>query len=82
VLAAAGGTPFVALEYRPKVRDFAVSVDMEAFVLRTDRLDALEERVVSAIDSRSSLVERMQPSIDLYRQRLRTAAGTLEEIMS
>ena len=40
VLAAAAGRPFVAIEYRPKVRDFAASVAMEGSVIRTDELKA------------------------------------------
>ena len=39
ILAAACGTPNVALEYRPKCRDFMASVDMEDFCHRVDRID-------------------------------------------
>lgn len=39
VLAAAVDTPFVALEYRPKVRDFAASVASDELTVRTDELD-------------------------------------------
>src|SRR5680860_115273 len=44
VLAAAASTPFVALEYRPKVMDFARSVGFEDLTLRTDQMDGLEDR--------------------------------------
>jgi len=52
VLAAAVGTPFVALEYRPKLRDFASSIGSEHLVMRTDELDwdlakELEKRSLS-----------------------------------
>lgn len=43
VLAAAVGSPFVALEYRPKVRDFARSIGAEEVVVRTDEMDRLGE---------------------------------------
>ena len=36
VIAAACGTSFVAVEYRPKVRDFAKSIDQEDYVVRSD----------------------------------------------
>ena len=42
VLAAAMGTPFVALEYRPKLLDFARSIDGEQYVVRTDEMDRLD----------------------------------------
>ncbi len=44
VLAAAVDTPFVALEYRPKVRDFAASVGSDEFTIRTDELDVARLR--------------------------------------
>jgi polysaccharide pyruvyl transferase WcaK-like protein len=82
VLAAAAGTPFVALEYRPKLRDFAASVDMTDWVLKTDALDGLEERVLSALDERGQLSARMAPRVDDYRRRLRNASSTLEKFMN
>jgi glycosyltransferase involved in cell wall biosynthesis len=48
ILAAAVATPFVALEYRPKVRDFTRSIDQEDATVRTDEIDRLDE-VVDAI---------------------------------
>ena len=38
VLAAAVSTPFIGIEYRPKLRDFAESVDRGDLVVRTDTL--------------------------------------------
>ncbi|WP_051471557.1 polysaccharide pyruvyl transferase family protein [Patulibacter minatonensis] len=40
ILAAAVDVPAIALEYRPKCRDFQESVDRGGFVMRTDALDA------------------------------------------
>jgi len=40
VLAAAAGVPFVAVEYRPKVRDFADSVGWGRFTFRSDVVEA------------------------------------------
>ena len=53
VLAAAMGTPFVAVEYRPKLRDFAASVGREDAVLRTDEMERLDE-VVDLVVARSA----------------------------
>ena len=53
VLAAAMGTPFVAVEYRPKLLDFAASVGREDAVVRTDEMDRLDE-VVDLVVARSA----------------------------
>jgi hypothetical protein len=39
VLAAAAGVPFVAVEYRPKVRDFTESVGWSRFTFRSDAVE-------------------------------------------
>lgn len=77
VLAAAVGTPFVPIEYRPKLRDFAASVGVEHLVLRTDELggEALTERGEVAI---SEGVEGITEHVARYRDRLRAAAGLIE----
>ena len=77
VIAAAVGTPFVPIEYRPKLRDFAASVDVEDLVIRTDQITAgaLTEHVVAAITKGP---EGANEHVDRYRQRLRTAAQLLE----
>src|ERR1043166_1346800 len=61
VLAAAAGTPFIALEYRPKCRDFAESVGCGHRVLRTDSLAA--EGIIAQ-------VEEIDASYDGVRQEL------------
>ena len=81
VLAAAGGTPFVALEYRPKVRDFARSVGLEEFTLRTDRLDGLEEIVERALTERSRLSTQLEQRVEGYRRKLQAASDKLAEVM-
>ena len=53
VLAAAVATPFVAVEYRPKVRDFAGSLGREDAIVRTDEMGRLEE-VVDLVIARSA----------------------------
>lgn len=81
VLAAAVGTPFVALEYRPKVRDFATSVGFERFTLRTDDLGGLEELTRTVLAQREALQADLAPRVDEYRRRLRRASARLAEVM-
>lgn len=57
ILAAACETPFVALEYRPKIRDFAKSIGMERQVLRTDEIAELDDLVTESLD-RLDLIRR------------------------
>src|SRR4029078_8236761 len=38
ILAAVSGTPVASLEYLPKCRDFALSIDDERSIIRTDKL--------------------------------------------
>ncbi|HEX6946843.1 MAG TPA: glycosyltransferase [Acidimicrobiia bacterium] len=73
VLAAAAGRPFVALEYRPKVRDFAASVEMEGFVLRTDEVDGPRLVAVTLEAERADLT-RMNKSVEGYRSLLERAS--------
>ena len=77
VIAAAVGTPFVPIEYRPKLRDFAASVGVENLVIRTDDLthEVLTEHVVAAI---AEGTEGANGHVDRYRQRLREASRLIE----
>lgn len=76
VLAAAVGTPFVAVEYRPKLADFAESVGAGGMVVRTDVID--RDRLVAlgkeAPERRTAVAE----AVAEYRRRLRRAATTIE----
>jgi GT2 family glycosyltransferase len=76
VLAAAAGRAFVALEYRPKLRDFAASVDMEEMVIRTDEVTGgmlLERcRDASALD-----LAAMNRRVSEYRTMLADAANQI-----
>jgi hypothetical protein len=77
VIAAAVGTPFVPIEYRPKLRDFAASVGVEDLVIRTDELTngILAERAEAAIAAGTTEIE---DHVNRYRRRLRSAAGLIE----
>jgi polysaccharide pyruvyl transferase WcaK-like protein len=83
VLAAAAGTPFVSLEYRPKLADFARSTEMEGFLLRTDQAtgEAILGRV-QALAADSGVGERLDRWVTVYRSRLREAAARVEALVS
>ena len=77
VIAAAVGTPFVPIEYRPKLADFAASVGVEDLVIRTDELTEgkIIEHVETAVGRGTGEVDA---HVDRYRQRLRSAADLIE----
>lgn len=77
VLAAAVGSPFVSLEYRPKLADFAASVGAEAALVRTDTLslDTLAQAAEAAIQVAPTVADR----VETYRSRLQEAARTIHD---
>lgn len=81
VVAAAVGTPFVALEYQPKVRDFAASIGAEDAVVRTDQLDpgSLFQKA-EATAARGPVFSRDR--VDEYRRRLVAAGETIRAAMT
>jgi glycosyltransferase involved in cell wall biosynthesis len=82
VAAAACGTPAVAIEYRPKIRDFARSIDQEAFVIRSDQVDAAAVRQLVAEVAGTDLGGRLAATVAGYRSKLATAAGRLADAIS
>jgi polysaccharide pyruvyl transferase WcaK-like protein len=69
VIAAACGTPSVAIEYRPKIRDFARSVNQEDYVLRSDEISAarLSELLNELVDE--GFTSRLGPAVSSYRAK-------------
>jgi polysaccharide pyruvyl transferase WcaK-like protein len=69
VLAACAGVPFVSLEYQPKCRDFAESLDIPLPSMRTDRLRSAElaELIVA-----TALDDRARSHLDASVGRLRS----------
>lgn len=82
VVAAAAGTPFVAIEYRPKIRDFTRSVDQEGLTIRSDELSA--KRLRALIDSAASgeNVARLNAAVAGYKMRQQQVAATLAGVLS
>ncbi len=84
VLAAAAATPFVAVEYRPKVSDFAASVGIEAHVVRADAVSgaSLADAITRMENNRSEVVEAMESHVATYRTRLGEASDRLKSALS
>jgi len=71
-------TPFIGIEYRPELRDFAESVDRGDLVLRTDTLSG-ESIVELAAQATSLGTEAADSHVAVYRDRLRQASAALEK---
>lgn len=84
VLAAAASTPFVAVEYRPKVADFAASVGADPLVIRADRVTAAElGELMARVDlTREELVASLEEHVGEYRRRLRRAGERIREAVT
>ncbi|MFZ0627308.1 MAG: polysaccharide pyruvyl transferase family protein, partial [Acidimicrobiia bacterium] len=77
VLAAASGRPFVGIEYRPKVADFADSVSMSHFTLRSDQLSG-DRLVELAAEAMTSSLDEMNRAVERYRSVLTRAGESIE----
>jgi polysaccharide pyruvyl transferase WcaK-like protein len=73
ILASLSGTPVISLEYQPKCRDFALSIDDERSLIRTDELSsaAVVDRVGSALAHSSTIRIKKRAAVALLRERLR-----------
>ncbi|AGB26662.1 hypothetical protein Mycsm_06522 (plasmid) [Mycobacterium sp. JS623] len=72
ILAALAETPVISLEYQPKCRDFARSVDDERSLIRTDSLTAgaVVERVSDALENADTIKRTVGAAVKMYRERL------------
>jgi polysaccharide pyruvyl transferase WcaK-like protein len=76
VLAAAADRPFVAIEYRPKLQDFAESVAMGEYLVRTDAISS--GRLTELVGQLEHAPEPMTAAVATYRQSLAKASKTIE----
>lgn len=72
ILASLSGTPVISLEYQPKCRDFALSIDDERSLIRTDELTsgAVVDGVQSAFAESSAIRTKTLAAVGRLRQRL------------
>jgi polysaccharide pyruvyl transferase WcaK-like protein len=73
ILAAVSDTPVISLEYQPKCRDFALSIDDERSLIRTDKLTgaAVVDRVTEALADSSNIRLKTRAAVSGLQQRLR-----------
>lgn len=72
VLASLSETPVVSLEYQPKCRDFALAIDDERSLIRTDAVSgaAVVDRILDAIGNSSDIRNSKRNAVTSLRQRL------------
>jgi polysaccharide pyruvyl transferase WcaK-like protein len=81
ILAALSGTPVTSLEYQPKCRDFALSINDERSLLRTDKLSsgAVVDAVRAALADSSSIRAGTQAAVDRLQHRLRNEYASVRQ---
>lgn len=72
ILASLSETPVVSLEYQPKCRDFALSIDDERSLIRTDEVTsaAVVDRVAAALTDAADIRIKTRAAVERLRQRL------------
>ena len=79
ILASLSETPVISLEYQPKCRDFALSVDDERSLIRTDKLSSsvVVDRVAEALADSSNIRTKTRVAVAGLRQRLQAEYAAL-----
>lgn len=83
ILAISAGTPCVALDYLPKVRNFMDMIGQGEYVVSMNELSAsiLKERVECLLDRRETVRNKLVEPITALRQRARIPAAELARIL-
>ncbi|MGW0158727.1 polysaccharide pyruvyl transferase family protein [Mycobacterium sp. NPDC003323] len=73
ILAALSDTPTISLEYQPKCRDFAMSINDERSLIRTDVLSSGEvvSRALDSLADSAGVRSMKRAAVQTLRQRLR-----------
>lgn len=79
VLASCAYTPAVMLEYRPKCRDFMLSIDRGDWTFKTDHLDldAIYARINALYDDIPQHQQQLFDKLQVWKATLRSAAATV-----
>jgi polysaccharide pyruvyl transferase WcaK-like protein len=80
ILASLSDTPLISLEYQPKCRDFALSIDSERSLIRTDqvRSGAIVERVSSAVADSANIRANTRVAVTHLRRCLQADYAALK----
>ncbi|MGB8405454.1 MAG: polysaccharide pyruvyl transferase family protein [Mycobacterium sp.] len=72
ILAALSDTPAISLEYQPKCRDFALSINDERSLIRTDTITQHEviDRACALLADRQNIRASKRAAVDILRERL------------
>jgi polysaccharide pyruvyl transferase WcaK-like protein len=81
ILAAACLTPFVALQYRPKVLDFTKSIDQVEATVRTDEMGRLDEVVDHVFAHRQQVSGAIAGPVTAFRAKQREAADWIQSFL-
>jgi GT2 family glycosyltransferase len=79
VVAAACGSPFVAIEYRPKIRDFARSVGQDDLVVRSDAVHV--EDLIERLDRARASVSGLVSAVAGFRSKQEQVAEKLRRAL-
>ncbi len=79
ILASLSDTPVISLEYQPKCRDFALSIDDERSLIRTDELSgfAVVDGVAAALADSANIRTKTRAAVAGLRQRLQAEYAAL-----
>lgn len=79
ILASLSDTPVVSLEYQPKCRDFALSIDDERSLIRTDKLnsDTVVDRVFETLADSTNIRAKTRDAVERLRPRLQAEYAAL-----
>jgi len=83
ILAAISETPVISLEYQPKCRDFALSIDDDGSLIRTDVLSSamVVDRVADRLAGSAAIRARTRAAVAGLQQRLRADYAELARHM-
>ncbi len=79
ILASLSETPVISLEYQPKCRDFALSIDDARSLIRTDKVSgtAVVDRVGEALADSAKIRAKTRVAVAGLRERLQAQYGFL-----
>jgi polysaccharide pyruvyl transferase WcaK-like protein len=79
ILASLSGTPVISLEYQPKCRDFALAIDDERSLIRTDEvtIGSIVDRVHDAFANSSAIRTKTQDCVARLRRQLEAEYQTV-----